>query len=143
MIARVSIALAGLLLAGCSAGPRPIRYGEDECAHCRMRIMDARYGAEAVTTRGRQLPMDSVECLVRWIEAGAEPARSLWVTDFRQPNRLIAAESAAYLLSEHLPSPMGAGLTAFATRAAAETSARDYAGRVLNWPDLPSVLRDN
>lgn len=131
----VFLFLAAALLSACSVGPRPIRYGEDECAHCRMRIMDPRFGAEAVTAKGRQMPMDSVECLLDWVHETEEAMRSLWVTDYSS-KQLIAAETAVYLESEHLPSPMGAGISAYATRELAEQSARDYPGRLLDWAEL-------
>lgn len=130
--------LALFFLVGCSAGPRPIRYGEDECAHCRMRIMDPRFGAEAVTAKGRQMPMDSAECLVEWLAESNEAMRSLWVTDYAG-KQLISAETALYLQSEHLPSPMGGGISAYATRAAAEQALQEYPGRVLDWTELKAV----
>lgn len=132
---RAFLVLIAAALSACSVGPRPIRYGEDECAHCRMRIMDPRFGAEAVTAKGRQMPMDSVECLLDWLAESDEEMRSLWVTDY-STKQLIAAETAIYLESEHLPSPMGAGVSAYATRELAEQALRDYPGRLLDWTEL-------
>lgn len=100
--------------------------------------MDPRFGAEAVTAKGRQLTMDSVECLMEWVEEADEPMRSLWVTDYFT-KQLIPAETAIYLESEHLPSPMGAGVSAYATREAAEQSAKEYPGRLLDWSELQAA----
>jgi len=44
----------------------------------------------------------------------------LLVANYNQPGEMISAENSAYLISENLPSPMGANLTAFASTAEAK-----------------------
>lgn len=128
--------LAAVLLAGCEPEPRPIRYGEDACAHCRMTVSDARFGAELVTATGKTLAFDSIECLAEFFQThtdGAADVHSVWVTAYDVPETLMPAEAAAFLQSPGLRSPMGAGLAAFRDRLTAEQARAEYGGELLDW----------
>ena len=61
------IATALMLLAGCSVGQPKINYGADECAHCRMNVVDAKFGAAVQTTKGRAYVFDAPECMVPFV----------------------------------------------------------------------------
>jgi copper chaperone NosL len=106
-----------LTLAACSEPkPTPIDYGRDACVRCRMSISDSKYGAEAVSTKGKTYKFDSPECMLGWYAAGVVTAteiHSLWVTDFIRPGELIDAKTAVYLESDMLRSPMGMNYAAF------------------------------
>ncbi len=142
-------AVVGLVLAvasACTPRPEPIVYGEDVCTHCRMGIVDDRYGAELVTRTGLVHTFDSVECLADYV-LGLEDAgsvHSLWVTSFQRPGELIAVEDAQFLHSDMLKSPMGANLTAFGK---AEITARAlvdaFGGEVLTWDEVLAYVRDH
>ena len=50
----VMLGFLGLMsFTSCSAGPEPIRYGQDNCHHCKMTLTDKRFGAEIVTQKGK------------------------------------------------------------------------------------------
>ena len=128
---------AGLMLAGCTPGPRPVAYGEDGCAHCRMTVSDARYAAELVTTTGKTFVFDSVECLAAYVrEADPETIHSLWVTDFQRPEALVALGDVFFLRSENLKSPMGRGLTAFGPGLSPEAALNAFGGEILTWEEV-------
>lgn len=128
-----------VLSTACSVGPEPILYGEDDCAHCQMKIMDKRYGTEIVTDKGKVYKFDSVECLVEYLE---QPGKSnekfslFLVTAFDQPGALVDANSSYYLRSKNLPSPMGMYLSAFKTKSDAEQFMQKYQGKVFDWNEL-------
>src|SRR5690606_23270005 len=63
------IGLLGLQACG-SDGPKPINYGKDQCAHCKMTVSDARFGCQLVTAKGRAYHFDDVQCLVAFVKAG-------------------------------------------------------------------------
>jgi copper chaperone NosL len=130
-------------MTACGSGPRDIRYGEDTCAHCRMSVSDPRYGTELVTVTGRQLVFDAIECLAAHLEdpEAANEARTLWVTDFTAPGTLIPAETAFYLRSPALPSPMGMNLTAFGTAEARADALVTHGGEALDWPAVLAAAR--
>ena len=133
-----------LLAAGCSSGPEPIRYDQDTGAFCRMTITDQRYGAELVTLKGKIYTFDSVECLAGFLlqqEVPTDQVGSLWVTDFSNPPALIPAETARYLQSETLHSPMGLNLTAFSPENTAENLQNAFGGDVLRWDEVLKLVK--
>ena len=144
-----ALAMAPLLVAAlalsCKAEPRDIRYRQDTCARCRMFVMDPRYGAELVTRHGKILVFDSVECLAaHTLEdlKASKGAQALLVTHYARPKVLATAETGFYLQCGDLPSPMGLGLSACATRAEAEALQKQHGGKVLDWPGVISHVRD-
>ncbi len=125
-----------LLLTSCYPKEKAIIYGQDECKHCRMMIVENQYGSELVTKKGKVYKFDSIECLIDYLRTDEmdenEVALSL-VTSFNQPEKLRAVKDSYYLYSIKLPSPMGMFLTAFESKAAAEEAKVKYGGEVMNW----------
>jgi copper chaperone NosL len=145
LLATAPIALAFAPLAGCRAeGPRAIRIGEEECAHCRMRISDERFAAQLASDRGRSWAFDSVECLVEWTLEESELPRDRiagwWVTDFENPGSWLDAARATYLRSDALRSPMGLGLSAWADAPAARAQQGAHGGDVLDWDEVRALV---
>jgi copper chaperone NosL len=135
-------------LEGCGdAGARPIVYGRDECAWCRMTVSDARYGAVQRNAQGKQQVFDSVECLVEAtlaLEAAAQASASerSWVTDLLHPGTLVPAAVARYLRGDGPGSPMGTGFRAFASVADAEREQRRSGGVTMSWDEVLTVIGD-
>lgn len=110
------IPLMLILMSACAVEPEPIHYGEDNCAHCQMTIMDNRFGTEIVTDKGKVYKFDSVECLVSYLDdhkSGEETYSLVLFTPFDQPGNLVNAYKSHVLQSRSLPSPMGMYLTAY------------------------------
>ena len=101
----------------CEIGPQAIEYGNDQCASCKMMISDARFGAELVTLKGRIYKYDAIECMVEHVVKTEEEFAYYMVTDFTDPGKLIDAKTASFLISENRPSPMGAFLSAYQSKA--------------------------
>ncbi len=141
----LSLLLAGVL-AGCSTGPEPIEYGVVKCDHCQMLIMDAKFGSELVTTRGKAYKFDAVECLAEYLLTGpikAENIHSLWVSNFEPPHGFMNAKTAFYLKSEKIKSPMGLGLSAYSSEARADEFRRQYGGEVLTYEHMLDYVRSS
>jgi copper chaperone NosL len=133
------VALALLVAGGCRSGPEPIRYGQQECAFCRMRVADPRFGSALVTAHGKTVVFDAVECLIEFAarDGGAAAAGgSFWVSDFSRPGELIDARGAVYLRSEGVRSPMGLNALAFAAPSALAQARAEYPGTVVTWGEL-------
>lgn len=135
-----------ILLVGmqsCSPEQQPIRYGQDDCAHCKMKIMDKRYGAEIVTDKGKVFMFDSFECLVDFTATTdldtSTFAMSL-TTPFDMPGTLANVSSSSYLVSELLPSPMGAFITSFSAPEAATETSKQYPGQIYNYSSAQQYL---
>lgn len=137
--ARMAMATLALAAVACApAGPRELRLGEEACGYCRMTIDDARFAAQARTSRGRTETFDSIECLADW--AAAAPAGSvaaLWVSDFRSPGAWIPADEARFVRLTRTSSPMGRGLAAVrASASEADRAAIGAEGPAATWAEL-------
>jgi copper chaperone NosL len=133
-----------ILASSCTVKERPISYGTDECAYCKMTIMDHRYGAELVTQKGKVYAFDAAECLIDYLyyhEDLVQSASYLLVTSYTEPDVLIDALSATYLVSKELPSPMGAYLTAFSSRDVAKEYQDNNSGDLYTWDELFANFR--
>ena len=137
---RAWIAAAVLLVtAACGArGPEPIAYGTDACGYCGMQIVDPRFGAELVTTKGRAVKFDSIECLVAYYKqaAGAHDVASVWVTDLRHPGTLLDATRARYVDLGPGKAPMGRGWAAVADSSDAVAVGVTDPAAIKRWADL-------
>ena len=135
--------LVMMVATSCSISPREIRYGSDMCQFCKMTVVDSQHGAELVTAKGRIYVFDAIECLINYDEM--EPlneAKYLLVNDYEDPGELIDAQSSYYLISEAIPSPMGAYLTAFSTKQKAENTALVKGGEIYHWSEIQIVIND-
>jgi len=144
MIKICSLFLLLFLTISCSVKERPVSYGSDECAYCKMTIMDHRYGAELVTQKGKVYTFDAAECLVEYLyryEGSAEDFAYLLVTSYTEPDQLIDANSATFLVSKKMPSPMGAYLTAFSSRDVAKEYQNRNEGDLFTWDELYADFR--
>ena len=127
-----------MLFAGCSQDPKPIHINSDECAHCKMMITDPRFAAQIVNSQGKSITFDAIECMVRYYTANEETytGARLWVSDFRNPGRWIAADDAVFVKSEVIQSPMGESLLALPSEQAAEEHMNEYPGERLSWAEI-------
>jgi nitrous oxide reductase accessory protein NosL len=66
--------------------------------------------------------------------------RSLWVTDFSNPDELVPAEHAFYLVSPTLASPMGLGLTAFARAQDRDGAKHAFGGEAVDWDGVRALV---
>lgn len=139
----LAVVLIALLSLACSSGPVPIAYGVDDCAYCRMRISDPRYGGELVTRTGKVLEFDSIECLAAYYSGlqDTTAVRSRWVADYRNPGKLIPAEGAVYIHRGGPGSPMGMGLLALASGSGANIPESAVQGDTLSWPEVVELVR--
>lgn len=133
------IIFIAILFAGCSREPQPIHYGHDQCSYCKMTITDTRYGSELITGKGKIYKFDSAECLVDFVASGEVEEKNIYkllITDFVTPENFTDAKTALYLISQNLPSPMGANLTGFQNRSDAEKFREEFDGKILSWEEV-------
>ncbi|GAB4378710.1 MAG: hypothetical protein Kow0075_08900 [Salibacteraceae bacterium] len=129
------------LFLGCSKSKQNIEYGKDNCHLCQMRIMDPKFGAEAITDKGRCYKFDSVECLLNYLNESEAEHSHVFVTDFEQPGSLIDAQSAYFLVSKNMPSPMGGYLSAFSDVNAAEYHRSQKTGEIYTWEEIKALYQ--
>lgn len=131
----ILLLLTGLLY-GCSSDPEPINYGSDVCAHCNMKIMDNRFGAELLNTMLKAYKFDAAECMVDYIMKNTLEIKEMYVTDFNNPGVFITARTSYYLISPKRRSPMGEDLSAYKTKPDALTAKNSVGGDVYSWDEL-------
>ncbi|NPA12701.1 MAG: nitrous oxide reductase [Aquificae bacterium] len=138
----VAPALAFFLSCERTVQPVPIKYGQDECEHCRMKITDPRYGSEILLKTGKAYKFDSIECMVAYYlkNKDKKDIHSLWVSDFIS-KQFIPAQKSVYLHSKNLPSPMGLNITAFKSMQDLEKVKQKYGGKVLSWGEVQDLVK--
>ena len=133
--------LISLFLLSCTIEESPIEYGKDACHFCKMNIVDKQHAAEIVTKKGKAFKYDAIECMMADIKKRNEAEIELFLmTDYSSPGRLVDATSAYYIISENLPSPMGANLTGFANKETAERTLREKGGTLYTWDELKELF---
>lgn len=125
--------------AACSTGPKAIDFGSDGCSFCKMTISDKRFGAEVVTQKGKVYKYDDISCMLKAIKQG-KPNQSdvaaYYVVDSKGAGVLINAQTASYLKSDAIKSPMGSNTCAFVNEKEADDEKAQFDGTVLKWDDL-------
>ena len=106
-----------LFLSACAIEPQPINYGKDACHYCKMNIVDSQHAAQFVTEKGKCYKFDAIECMLNQMnEFDEAPIALHLITDYSAPGELTDATKSTYLISDAIPSPMGAFLTAFKSK---------------------------
>lgn len=121
---------------GCSSGPEPIAFGQDQCAFCRMTIAEPIFGAELITDKGRVLKYDAAECLIDHLAADAPPHKQLLAIAYDDPRQLYPVDSLTFVIAPEYRSPMGANLAGFRSVEKAKS------GEMMNWEEVRKKLAD-
>lgn len=129
-------------MVSCTIEESPIIYGKDACHYCKMNIVDKQHAAEIVTEKGKPFKYDAIECMMRDIVERDEKSIALFLmTGYFTPGKLVDATTATYLISENLPSPMGANLTGFQSKIKAEETHKEKSGTLYSWDELKLVFK--
>ena len=130
-----------LFFTSCKVEPAEINYGKEGCHFCKMTIVDRQHASEIVTTKGKAFKYDAIECMINDFKNRDEVTiELLLVNDYSNPGTLISAESATFLISEGVPSPMGAFLSAFSNTDDAESIRAAKGGSVFTWQKVQSQI---
>ena len=121
----------------CKNEMRPIEYGKDNCEQCRMTVMNPKFGAGMLTSKGKVFTFDAGECLVRYVKAnGVNEKDQYFMSDYNNPGTLIDATKSAYLHCDNIQSPMGGNLASFKDLASAKVVQNSLGGQILTWEEL-------
>jgi copper chaperone NosL len=140
--------IISLLLAACSnsavAQPAPpeIYYGEDVCEFCGMIISEERFAAGYISQDGQQHIFDDIGDMVQSHLENKGEITAAFVHDHKD-HTWIKAETAHYVLSDNLPTPMLSGLAAFSTAEKATAFAHNLEGQILTFDELLAYYREN
>ena len=140
--------LIGLFLVACgsAAGGEPsppdIHYGDDVCEFCGMIVSETRYAAAYLADDGHTHTFDDIGDMVQaYLQEPAE-VTAFFVHDHASQD-WIRAETATFVHSPDLPTPMLSGLAAFAGEEPARSFAVSVGGRLLTFDQLVTDYREN
>ncbi len=130
-----------VLLTACAsqdAGPQPpeITYGQDICDECGMLIGDARFAAATLDLNGNAHKFDDIGGMLMYhMDHPESQVKAYFVHDYNTETWL-RGETAVYVRSAEIQSPMHDGIAAFADRASAENFAARVQGTLYEFDEL-------
>lgn len=101
-----------------------------------MTLADPRFAAESLTGTGKAIVFDDVACLAAWLGENRTDIASSWVVNFAAPDQWLRADSAIYLQSDTLRTPMASGLAALTPGRQADSVRSLLGGRLLTWREV-------
>lgn len=139
---RLPLLAFSLLLISCNQhGPVPIKLHKDACDFCKMTIADGRFAAELITDKGKVIKFDDLSCMIRFSNENKNQVYvQKYVNDYTKNNILIDAESALFIYSPNVRSPMRGDVAAFALQEDADKHSKMWNAPILKWNQLNSVI---
>ena len=132
-----------LALTACNSKPIAITYGEDACYFCKMTIVDRQHAAEIVTKKGKVYKFDATECMVNFTsDIDSTTIKRYLSNNYLEPEILIDASKATFLISKNIPSPMGAFISAFKTKDEALKMKAKKEGEIYSWHQLVTKIKN-
>lgn len=136
-------ALLLFFISSCNTKPQPFAYGKDICDDCKMTIMDAKFGGEIITKKGKIYKFDDAHCLVHFMKQGvvkeADIAQTVFI-DYQNEKNFLDVKSSYFAVSDQLKSPMNSNAACFSTKEIAEQKAKQTNGAIKNWDQLYQSL---
>ncbi len=121
----------------CEIEAEKIIYGKDQCSFCVMNIVDKTHSAQYVTKKGKQFKFDAIECMVNDLASKTEEDLAIiLVANYNEVGQMIDANTASYIISKEIKSPMGAYLSAVATVDASSKLKQEHGGNIFTWETL-------
>lgn len=109
-----------------------------------MTIVDKAHSAQLVTKKGKQYKYDAIECMARNVYEQTKLSEEgiLLVADYGNPGEMLQAETASYIISPKIKSPMGANLSAVADIEKAKSLIEIHGGEIYEWQPLIKFLSE-
>jgi copper chaperone NosL len=98
-----------------------------------MAISQKQFAAEVLDAEENVHKFDDIACMLRFLKQREMKAAAVFVADY-QTREWVKANSAFFLRTDQVATPMGGGLLAFSDAARADAAARSFGSRVLR-PD--------
>lgn len=115
----ITLALPLIVFASCKPQFEKIEYGKEACSHCKMTIVDVRFAAEMVTSKGRAYKFDDILCMKQYADNNTDQSNNalFFVAVYGSDNNdeFTDAKKAVYLKDDFFRSPMNGNYAAFST----------------------------
>lgn len=113
----------------------PIRWNEDACENCHMKINDRKFGAEVITNHGRIYKFDAMECLMDFVKKNESILEQIFVVDYFR-SELIPVQDASFVRSTKIHGPMGTHVFATKDHQALKAYLQKDPAVEMNWDTL-------
>jgi len=126
------------------SGPVKIYYGEDICERCKMIISEKDFAAQYKLSTGETVKFDDLGCMFHYMN-GEEQAliSAVYVMDY-DSKQWIDGESAYYVWTENITTPMGHGIVALKdSQQAAELSNKENGKSLGNMKEASGWILKN
>jgi copper chaperone NosL len=135
-----SLIVGVAVFANCQKGAvEPVALApEDMCAYCKMVISEKQYAAEMIDGEGQAFKFDDIGCMRAFIKKRSVSLSAFFVMDFEQ-RQWIKAESAYYVLSPELKTPMNGDVIAFKDQSKAQEAVGKYHGKLLRFEEVKEL----
>jgi copper chaperone NosL len=133
------IIITSLTLSACSTVPEPLKIGKDNCHFCKMTIVDSRFGAEIVTSKGKVYKFDDNHCVAEFMLTQSltkSEIAEVYFTNFCSPHELVNVKQAYFLQSPKLKSPMNGNIAAFSNQDSLTKVIPQFYGNAITWEDM-------
>jgi len=102
-----------------------------------MTIVDQQHAAQMVSKKGKQFKYDAIECMLNDLsESKNSEAIEIFLVSNYGESTMTNAESATYLISKKIKSPMGAFLSAFQSQENAKNTWNEMGGKLYSWQEI-------
>ena len=136
LVLLVAIALGACAPQSDEPQPPDIAYGQDVCDECGMLIDEPRFAAASLTTDRGMSKFDDIGDMLTYHVRQPELEVRAWFVHDHDSEEWIRGETAFYVLSSRIASPMGHGIAAFGERNRAEVFAGEVGGVVMTFDEL-------
>lgn len=139
------VALTTLAWAQTPPAPAATDFQSDLCAVCKMAVTSKSYAAQIVT-EGKPLFFDDVGCLIQYERRGQilpEAVRARYVRSVAG-DAWLAVETALWVTTKEVRTPMGYGFHAFADKPAAEAFLASHPqARLVGWAEAKGLVPES
>ena len=128
-----------LVLISCNTEPQPLVVGKDECFYCKMPFVDAKFGAEVITAKGKIYKFDDMGCLINFLKEGLgseEKVNKVLAVNYANNQKLMDVNTSVFLRNADLHTPMNSGIAAFESSDQAKSFLKDFPSEILIWQQL-------
>jgi copper chaperone NosL len=140
--------LAGFLLISCQPQaveikPPNINYGQDVCDRCGMIIGEPQFASATQLSTGEYLKFDDAGEMFAYHAANPDiEVLAWWVHDYPS-EEWISGETAYYVKSDTLSTPMGTGIACFENEKDANQFAAEMNGKVYRLSEIQQLPSDH
>jgi copper chaperone NosL len=106
-----------------------------------MTIVDRQHAAQLVTDKGKCYKFDAIECMIHYLDENNLSLAYSLVADMQNPGKLMDAKKATFIISENIPSPMRANLSALTSEENANLLLREKGGQLYSWAEIQILLK--